>query len=306
MLKSMTAYARQEEKLSWGSVSIELRSVNHRFLEMNIRMPDELRMMEIPVRTRIKEKLKRGKLDLSLQIQIQSDKQSPIAFNSDLAAQLAKSLHEIDKLIYNAAPVNAVDILNWPGVLDSSLTFDTSFGNNFDSSAEAIDQMQKDILEQLDNVLATLDSGREREGSALEKTITQRCTDLHQVIEQVRENMPEILHYQRQRLEERLETLKAAMDTDRIEQEMVFIAQKADVDEELDRIDIHLNEIARILDSNDSESIAKGRRLDFVMQELNREANTLGSKSISSQTTQASVDMKVLIEQMREQIQNIE
>ncbi len=298
MLKSMTAYARQEEKLSWGSISIELRSVNHRFLEMNIRMPDELRMMEIPVRTRIKEKLKRGKLDLSLQIQMQSDKQSPIAFNSDLAAQLAKSLHEIDKLIYNAAPVNAVDILNWPGVLDSSLTFD--------NSAEAIDQMQKDILEQLDSVLAALDSGREREGSALEKTITQRCIELHQVIEQVRENMPEILHYQRQRLEERLEALKAAMDTDRIEQEMVFIAQKADVDEELDRIDIHLNEIARILDSNDSESIAKGRRLDFVMQELNREANTLGSKSISSQTTQASVDMKVLIEQMREQIQNIE
>lgn len=298
MLKSMTAYARQEEKLSWGSVSIELRSVNHRFLEMNIRMPDELRMMEIPLRTRIKEKLKRGKLDLSLQIQIQSDKQSPIAFNSDLAAQLAKSLHEIDKLIYNAAPVNAVDILNWPGVLDSSLTFD--------NSDEAIDQIQKDILEQLDSVLAALDSGREREGSALEKTITQRCTDLHQVIEQVRENMPEILHYQRQRLEERLETLKAAMDADRIEQEMVFIAQKADVDEELDRIDIHLNEIARILDSNDSESTAKGRRLDFVMQELNREANTLGSKSISSQTTQASVDMKVLIEQMREQIQNIE
>lgn len=294
----MTAYARQEEKLSWGSISLELRSVNHRFLEMNIRMPDELRMMEIPVRTLIKERLKRGKLDLTINIEMQSDEESPIAYNSKLAAQLAKSLHEIDKLIYNAAPVNAVDILNWPGVLDSSLTLD--------SSDDAMAKIQDDILQQLDNVLTVLNSSREREGGALEKTITQRCIELHQVVAQVRENMPEILQYQRQRLEERLETLKAEMDSNRIEQEIVFIAQKADVDEELDRIDIHLKEIARIIESNTPESSAKGRRLDFVMQELNREANTLGSKSISSQTTQASVDMKVLIEQMREQIQNIE
>ena len=294
----MTAYARQEEKLSWGSISLELRSVNHRFLEMNIRMPDELRMMEIPIRTLIKERLKRGKLDLAMNIEMQSDAESPIVYNSKLAAQLAKSLHEIDKLIYNAAPVNAVDILNWPGVLNSSLTLD--------SSDEAMAKIQDDILQQLDHVLTALNSSREREGCALEKTITQRCNELHQVVAQVRENMPEILQYQRQRLEERLETLKAEMDSNRIEQEIVFIAQKADVDEELDRIDIHLKEIARIIESNTPESSAKGRRLDFVMQELNREANTLGSKSISSQTTQASVEMKVLIEQMREQIQNIE
>lgn len=294
----MTAYARQEEKLSWGSISLELRSVNHRFLEMNIRMPDELRMMEIPIRTLIKERLKRGKLDLTINIEMQSDEKSPIVYNSQLAAQLSKSLHEIDKLIYNAAPVNAIDILNWPGVLNSSLTLD--------SSDEAMDKIQDDILQQLDNVLAALNSSREREGCALEKTITQRCIELHQVVAQVRENMPEILQYQRQRLEERLETLKAEMDSNRIEQEIVFIAQKADVDEELDRIDIHLKEIVRIIESNKPESTAKGRRLDFVMQELNREANTLGSKSISSQTTQASVDMKVLIEQMREQIQNVE
>ena len=288
MVKSMTAYARQEEKLSWGSVEIELRSVNHRFLEINFRLPDEVRGLEMTIRERIKEKLKRGKLDVFIRLQTKYEEGGQLAFDREFAGQIAKTLHEIDKLIYNAAPVNAVDILNWPGVL----------GRQEVNQKE----VKEAIVTQLDAVLEELSKGRVREGEALKQIIAQRCIDMRQVIERVRNKMPEILQAQRERLEERLNTLKAAMDTDRLEQEMVFITQKADVDEEVDRLITHLDEIDRVMNGNE----VMGRRLDFLMQELNREANTLGSKSIANTTTQASVDMKVLIEQMREQIQNIE
>ena len=288
MVKSMTAYARAEEKLPWGSIEVELRSVNHRFLEMNIKMPEEMRVLEMPVRERIKDTLIRGKIDLLVRLNVQSEKNTQITFNSELASQIANTLHEIDKPIYNAAPVNAVDILNWPGVQDSPKI--------------DVDTIQAVLFTQLDTVLEELLKGKEREGQALKQLISQRSAEMRKVIGQVRNNMPEILQAQRQRLEERLQTLKAEMDTDRLEQEMVYIAQKADVAEEIDRLDTHLDEIARIMESEG----AIGRRLDFLMQELNREANTLGSKSIASVTTKASVDMKVLIEQMREQIQNIE
>jgi len=288
MVKSMTAYARANERLPWGAIEIELRSVNHRFLEMNVRMPEDIRALEMAVRERIKETLDRGKIDLVVCVEIQSEKNDQISFNSELASQIANTLHKIDKLIYNAAPVNAVDILKWPGVQVSPEV--------------DLDTIQTALLVQLDNALEALLKGKEREGQALKQMITQRSTEMRKVIEQVRNTMPEILQAQRQRLEERLQILKAEMDTDRLEQEMVYIAQKADVAEEVDRLDTHLDEIARVMESDG----AIGRRLDFLMQELNREANTLGSKSIANATTQASVEMKVLIEQMREQIQNIE
>ncbi len=288
MVRSMTAYAHREEKLPWGTLDIELRSVNHRFLEINTRLPEELQPLEIKLRHYIKDKIKRGKLDLTIRLQIQGIGDEKIRFNQELAARVAKTLHEIDKLVYNAAPVNAIDILNWPGVQQS----------------HGVDQevMELAIFPVLDDVLIDLMDGKEREGEALKEMIVQRCQQMREVITSVRQHMPEILQAQRSRLEERLAQLKEAMDNDRLEQEMVFIAQKADVDEELDRLETHLTEIERILDSNEP----MGRRLDFLMQELNREANTLGSKSISKITTQASVDMKVLTEQMREQIQNIE
>lgn len=293
MVKSMTAFARREEKLPWGSLSIELRSVNHRFLEASIKMPEELRALEIKIRDRVKIKLKRGKVDVAIRIKMQSDETSSIAFNHELAEQLAKTLHDIDKLIYNAAPVNAIDILNWPGVLDS---------NSIDQ--EAINSV---LIPLLDRVLEELLDGKKREGQALQKMIEQRSRDMRLVLELVRNKMPEILQAQRERLEEKLQSLMAAtssaeLDNNRLEQEMIYIIHKADVAEEIDRIDTHLDEINRTINNDD----AIGRRLDFLMQELNREANTLGSKSISNITTQASVDMKVLIEQMREQIQNIE
>ncbi len=288
MVRSMTAYAHREEKLPWGTLDIELRSVNHRFLEINTRLPEELRPLEMKLRNYIKDKIKRGKLDLTIRLQIQGSADDKINFNQEIATRLAKTLHEIDKLIYNAAPVNAMDILNWPGVQES----------------HGVDQdvLELAVFPVLDDVLIDLLDGKEREGEALKEMIVQRCTQMREVIKTVHEQLPDILQAQRTRLEERLAQLKEAMDSDRLEQEMVFIAQKADVDEELDRLETHLTEIERILNSSE----VMGRRLDFLMQELNREANTLGSKSIAGITTSASVDMKVLTEQMREQIQNIE
>ena len=288
MVKSMTAYARREEKSPFGAMTIELRSVNHRFLEMNIKMPEELRALEIKLRERIKEKLKRGKLDLVMRLHLQQTDNQSIAFNHDLAEQIAKTLHDIDKLIYNAAPVNAIDILNWPGVMD---TQDIE-----------LDEIKESLFLLLDKTLEELLDGKKREGNALAQMITQRVSEMRKLVSMIRKQMPQLLQHQRTRLEEKLQTLKAEMDNDRLEQEMVYIAQKADVAEELDRLDTHLDEISRTMDSDE----AIGRRLDFLMQELNREANTLGSKSIAKLMTQASVDMKVLIEQMREQIQNIE
>lgn len=296
MVKSMTAYARQEEKLSWGSIAIELRSVNHRFLELSVKIPDEFRALEIPVRNKIKTKLKRGKLDILIYLKVQEGEAQHIAYNSELAEQLAKTLHDIDKLIYNASPVKAIDILNWPGVLERQ---------NVEQEA-----VNSEILPLLDRVLDELLAGKKREGDALHEMIAQRSDEMRSVVSQVRSKMPEILQIQRERLQEKLKDLTALMpsepDNDRLEQEMVYISQKSDVAEEIDRLDTHLDEIARTLSSDVSDDVAIGRRLDFLMQELNREANTLGSKSISNITTQASVDMKVLIEQMREQIQNIE
>jgi len=288
MVKSMTAYARKEEKFSYAALSIELRSVNHRFLEMSLKIPEELRSLEISLRNSIKQRLQRGKVDCIIYCHLQQDDNQSLAFDKELAAQIARSLHDIDKLIYNAAPVNAVDVLNWPGVLQHQVV-----------EQELI---KKDLFLLLDRALDDLLAGKQREGQALQEMISLRVADLRQLIAGLRQQMPQLLLLQRKRLQEKLQGLTADMDTDRLEQEMVYLAQKADVAEELDRLDTHLDEISRTLGS--SEAI--GRRLDFLMQELNREANTLGSKSIAAIMTQASIDMKVLIEQMREQIQNIE
>jgi uncharacterized protein (TIGR00255 family) len=288
MVKSMTAYARLEEKLAFGAIIIEMRSVNHRFLELAIKIPEELRALEMNLRERVKKKLKRGKIDPSIHLHYQQEENQSLSINSELAKQIAKTLHDIDKLIYNASSVSAIDILNWPGVLERQTV------------------NQEDIKEPLlllfDKTLDELLEGKKREGNALEQMITQRIDEMRSLIDFLSEQMPELLLFQQKRLEEKLQSIKADLDNERLEQEMVFMAQKADVAEELERLTTHLDEIRRILDGDG----AIGRRLDFLMQELNREANTLGSKSIANVMTQTSVNMKVLIEQMREQIQNIE
>ena len=287
MPRSMTAYARITEENSWGSITCELRSVNHRFLEVGFRMPDVLRESETALRDMTRKKLTRGKIDCSVQI----------AFNhsdagSTLDLEVAQSHIEIAQAIANklsdAAPISAIDIMQLPGVIK-------------DASIEA-SQVNKAGKKAFDLALDQMLEGREREGAKLAEMVEQRLAGIESQIAIVRENLPEILQQQRTRLHEKLNELKEQMDEQRLEQEMVIIANRADVDEELDRLEAHISEIRLALKSN--ESI--GRRLDFLMQELNREANTLGSKSISSTTTQVSVELKVLIEQMREQIQNIE
>jgi uncharacterized protein (TIGR00255 family) len=250
-------------------------------------MPDVLRESETALRDMARKKLTRGKIDCSVQI----------AFNhsdagSTLDLEVAQSHIEIAQAIAHklsdAAPISAIDIMQLPGVIK-------------DASIEA-SQVNKAGKKAFDLALDQMLEGREREGAKLAEMVEQRLAGIESQIAIVRENLPEILQQQRTRLHEKLNELKEQMDEQRLEQEMVIIANRADVDEELDRLEAHISEIRLALKSK--ESI--GRRLDFLMQELNREANTLGSKSISSTTTQVSVELKVLIEQMREQIQNIE
>lgn len=287
MPRSMTAYARITEEHSWGSISCELKSVNHRFLEIGFRMPESLREAETTLRDMARKKLGRGKIDCSVQIAFNHSDNS---FELDLEAARGhiKTVESIAAEIKQAAPISAVDIMKLPGVLKDSVV-----------NAK---QLSQSGIQAFDLALDQMLEGRAREGEKLADMIEQRLSGIETQVVLVRQNLPEILQQQRNRLHEKLSELKDQLDEQRLEQEMVIIANRADVDEELDRLEAHVIEIRRVL--NESASI--GRRLDFLMQELNREANTLGSKSISTISTQASVELKVLIEQMREQIQNIE
>ena len=287
MPRSMTAFARNTLDFSWGSVTCELRSVNHRFLETSFRLPETLREIEMPLREIARKKLSRGKVDCSVQVAFNN---TDASVNADL--QLAKSYIEIaEKLaieLQNPAPISPLDIMRWPGVLkDQEIEPETLHSAATETFKGTVNQ----LLE-----------GRQREGDKLADMIEQRLQGMEVQAVLVREYLPEILEHQRVRLNEKLSDLKSQLDEDRLEQEMVIISNRADVNEELDRLVAHISEIRLVLRSSDSI----GRRLDFLMQELNREANTLGSKSIAGVTTQASVELKVLIEQMREQIQNIE
>lgn len=287
MPRSMTAYARITEEHNWGSISCELKSVNHRFLEVGFRMPESLREAETTLRDMARKKLGRGKIDCSVQITFNhSDASSEL--DLETAREHIKIVESISAEITQPGTISAIDIMKLPGVLK-------------DSSID-IKQLSKAGIQAFDLALDQMLEGRSREGEKLAKMIEQRLLGIEAQIALVREHLPEILEQQRNRLHEKLAELKDQLDEQRLEQEMVIISNRADVDEELDRLEAHVIEIRRVL--GDQASI--GRRLDFLMQELNREANTLGSKSISNITTQASVELKVLIEQMREQIQNIE
>ena len=287
MPRSMTAYARITEEHSWGSISCELKSVNHRFLEIGFRIPESLREAETKLRDMARKKLGRGKIDCSVQIAFShSDVSSGL--DIETAREHIKIVESIAAEIAKPEAISAVDIMKLPGVLkDSAMDTKQLIAAGVQAFDLALDQMLE---------------GRAREGDKLADMIEQRLSGIETQIALVRKHLPDILQQQRNRLEEKLAELKEQLDEQRLEQEMVIIANRTDVDEEIDRLEAHVSEIRRGL--GDSESI--GRRLDFLMQELNREANTLGSKSFSNITTQASVELKVLIEQMREQIQNIE
>lgn len=287
MPRSMTAFARTMADFNWGSISCELRSVNHRFLEISFRMPETLRELEMQFREMARKKLKRGKVDCALQLTFNSGKALG-AVDTALAQQYIDAAEKIATQIHNPAPISPLDIMKWPGVLKDQ-DVDT-------------EHLHTSIVDTFDQTLNQMLEGRQREGEKLVDMIEQRLQGIETQVSLVRAQLPQILNQQRLRLNEKLSELKSQLDEERLEQEMVIISNRADVDEELDRLNTHTSEIRRVLSSPESV----GRRLDFLMQELNREANTLGSKSIAGVTTQASIELKVLIEQIREQIQNIE
>lgn len=288
MARSMTAFARQELVKDWGTLTLELRSVNHRYLDVSLRMPEDFRNLESKIREKISAKLGRGKVDVGLRFTRSETAAGEMVIDKDLIKQISNASREIDHILYNAGSVSSLDILRWPGVIKSP---------ELDSN-----ELTTTLFELLDVTLNDMLEGREREGEKLAELIQLRCNSISDVIVNVKKRLPEIMRIWREKLVTRLQDASVEVDENRLEQELVIIAQKTDVDEELDRLVTHVAEVERVL--KDKKPI--GRRLDFLMQELNREANTLGSKSIDTETTKASVDLKVLIEQMREQIQNIE
>ncbi|MGB0494989.1 MAG: YicC/YloC family endoribonuclease [Kangiellaceae bacterium] len=287
-IKSMTAFARQGVEKSWGSATWELRSVNSRYLETNFRLPEAFRYLEFKIRDVLRKKLQRGKIDCNLKIDTSTAATGSLSVNNELASSLLKAHQDLQQLSNVEQSMDLTRLLYWPGIVKSA---------QVDS-----EQMESELLAGLNDAIEQLINMREREGDSLGEIINQRLHGMTNQVALVREEMPAIVQWQKDKILSRFEDVKLEFEEQRIEQEMVMIAQKIDVDEELDRLDTHIKEVSRLI--NKGGSI--GRRLDFLMQELNREANTLGSKSINTKTTAASVELKVLIEQMREQIQNIE
>jgi uncharacterized protein (TIGR00255 family) len=282
----MTAFASGERATPWGLLGCELRSVNHRFLEMGVRLPEELRALEPQLRERLAARVSRGKLDLMLRLRA-PDAAQMLAVNEPLVEQLAVLAQRLGAR-FPQLQVQFADLLQLPGVLQ---------GQAVDPAA-----LQAQALELLDEVLAEFVAAREREGGKLAAAIVERVDAVERVAAEVKQLIPAIREGQRTKLAARLADLPHPVDPGRAEQELVLWLQKLDVDEELDRLDSHIKEIRRVL----RQPEPAGRRLDFLMQEFNREANTLGSKSVDSRTSNAAVELKVLIDQIREQVQNLE
>jgi len=287
MIRSMTAYARREAKGTWGSAAWELRSVNQRYLETYIRLPEQFRSLEPVIRERIRQRLTRGKIECNLRFDADSGAQGELMLNEPLAKQLVQAANWV-KMQSDEGAINPMDILRWPGVMSAQ--------------EQDLDAINAQLLSALDGALDDFIVARESEGAALKGMIEQRLEGVKQEVAKVRAQMPEILKWQRERLVAKLEEAEVQLENNRLEQELVMMAQRIDVAEELDRLEAHVKETYNILGKKE----AVGRRLDFMMQEFNRESNTLGSKSINADVTASAIELKVLIEQMREQIQNIE
>ncbi len=288
MIKSMTAFARTDRQDEFGELVWELRSVNHRYLDIQARLPEDLRRIEPLVREKVTARLGRGKVECSLRYKPGVGQLPPIAINSAMLGQLLEAMETLKHAYPQLQPARSTDLLAWPGLLLQA-----------PADLEPVQEMALQLLDQaLDDLLAT----RSREGERLLQLLLQRCDLLQELVERARRRMPQIIGGVRERLRARLREVSDSLDVERLEQEMALLAQRLDVDEEMDRLNAHLQEIRTVLQRDEPV----GRRLDFLMQELNREANTLGSKSADSETTAISVEMKVVIEQMREQIQNIE
>ncbi len=287
MIRSMTAYARRETKGEWGSAAWELRSVNQRYLETYIRLPEQFRSLEPVIRERLRTRLTRGKIECNLRFDADPGSQGELILNEPLAKQLVKAAQWV-KLQSDEGEINPLDILRWPGVMSAK--------------DQDLDAITAQLLSALDSAIDDFIAARESEGAALKSLIEQRLEGVSNEVIKVRAQMPEVLKWQRERLVAKLEEAEVQLENNRLEQELVMMAQRIDVAEELDRLEAHVKETYNILKKKE----AVGRRLDFMMQEFNRESNTLGSKSINADVTASAIELKVLIEQMREQIQNIE
>jgi uncharacterized protein (TIGR00255 family) len=284
----MTGFARQSAESEFGTLAWELRTVNHRYLDVQFRLPEELRPKEQAFKQQVSAVLNRGKVECSLHMRRALDRQAEMQLNMDLVRLIRDRASEISNEVPDTAPLNPVDILRWPGVI-----------------AEPEVDAEPLIVEAvalLDTTLEAMTTMRASEGARIAAMLETRCADIAAIAASVRKRMPEVLEAARRKQRERIERIDVEADPARLEVELALLAQKLDVDEELDRLESHLVEIRQALQSEEPV----GRRLDFLMQELNREANTLGSKSADAETTKAAVELKVLVEQMREQIQNVE
>jgi uncharacterized protein (TIGR00255 family) len=288
-MKSMTAFAGAEREIDNWAFSWEIRSVNHRYLDIALRLPDSFRFLEGEVRNRIGQSVKRGRLDVTLAQKKTQAADTGLELDIELLRQLLTTTAEIEALATRPmGNCTALELLRWPGVLRES-----------DAERERLGPL---LLELLGEAMDKIVTVRLNEGRQLAELTETRCLKMRELIADVRQRMPEVQANLRQKILARLAEITARPDQDRLEQELVYLAQKLDVAEELDRLDAHIGETLKTLRQKEPS----GRRLDFLLQEMNREANTLGSKSADTETTRASVELKVLIEQMREQIQNIE
>lgn len=285
---SMTAFARIDRTTKWGELAWELRTVNHRYLELSPRLPEMLRVLEPKIRDAASKVLTRGKVDLNLRFQAKDASNEKVDLDIEMVKRLLAAANQVASIAGKSQPIDVTEILRWPGVIKE---------HDFDNAA-----LQKQVMDLLAEALSELLETRQREGDKLKMMMLERVQGMKESVAGVNEILPELLLNYRQRLTDRLQEIIAEVDQDRVEQELVIYAQKIDVAEELDRLQVHLDEVERVLE----QKKPVGRRLDFLMQELNREANTLGSKATDIRLTNAAVDLKVLIEQMREQVQNIE
>jgi len=287
MIASMTGFARREVSGTFGNLTCELRSVNHRYLEPGFRLPEELRPLEAELRQLLAKHLKRGKIDCTVHLRGAQAAERELRVDAAALAKVVGAISEVTRQL-PASVVDAVEVLRWPGVIETA-----------SQDSEVLLGAGRGLFQQ---TLDDLGQMRLREGKRLAELLEQRCAGLATLVTQVRARLPEIQARVRTRLHERVAELVATVDRDRVEQEIVLQLQRIDVAEELDRLTGHIEETRRVMGGGE----AAGRRLDFLMQELNREANTLASKSQDLDTTRLTVDMKVLIEQMREQVQNVE
>lgn len=289
MIKSMTAFASNDVKIGTLTISCELRSVNHRYCDLSFKLPELLRFIEPELRNVISDKLKRGKVECAFNYKKSlAQQEAGISINQDALKKLLQATALIEQHMHSSRSFSALDVLSFPGITQEQ---------DLDKA-----QLQSTVLSLLQQALLQLLATREREGAHMAESLSEKCQRLQELVMQATQRIPEVLQRVRQRLLERVNELVSSPNVDRLEQELVLLAQKLDVTEELERLQAHIIEVLRVLQQDEPV----GRRLDFLMQELNREANTLGSKSVDKEMSQIAIELKVIIEQMRELVQNVE